>query len=58
MRRRFRKSGVKAHSSTVELHLKLLDLSAREVKGIPGVRVKSAEIGRNTSREGALLARN
>ena len=46
---------MKAHGSTVELHWKLLDLSIVEVKGIPGVRVKSVDIGRNTSGEGALL---
>jgi hypothetical protein len=47
---------VKSYSLTVELHSKLPDSSVRGVKGIPGVRVKSAEIGKNTSREGALLA--
>ena len=46
---------VKSHILTVELHSKLSGSSVIGVKGIPGVRVKSAEIGRNTSREGALL---
>jgi hypothetical protein len=49
------KSGVKAHGSTMEWHWKLPDLSIGEVKGILGVRVKSVDIERNTSGEGALL---
>ncbi len=40
---------VKARSLTPELHPKLLDLSPREVGGIPGVAVKCVDIGRNTS---------
>ena len=48
--------GVKFHGSTVELRSKLLDLRMGEVRGIPGVRVKSVEIGRNTSGEGVSLA--
>ena len=47
---------VKSHCSTVELHSKLQDSSQGEERGIPGVRVKSVEIGRNTSGEGASLA--
>ena len=58
MRRRFGKSDVKSYGLTIELHSKLLNSSAEEVKGIPGVRVKSVEIGRNTRSEGASLARN
>ena len=46
---------MKSHGSTVELHWKLSDLSTAEVKGIPGVRVKSVDIERNTSGEGASL---
>jgi hypothetical protein len=46
---------VKSHGSTVELRWKLHDLSTAEVKGILGVRVKSVDIERNTSGEGALL---
>ena len=55
MRRWFVKSDVKALGSTWELHWKLLDLSAAEVKGIPGVRVKSVDIWRNTRGEGGNL---
>ena len=33
----------------------LLDLSAGEVIGIPGVAVECVDIGRNTSGEGGLL---
>ena len=47
---------MKSHGSTVELHWKLMDLSIGEVKGILGVRVKSVDIERNTSGEGASLA--
>ena len=47
---------MKSHGSTVELHWKLHDLSIGEVRGILGVRVKSVDIERNTSGEGALLA--
>ena len=57
MCRRFIKSGVKSHGSTVELHSILVELSTREVSGIPEVRVKSVDIGKNTSSEGGLLAR-
>ena len=46
---------MKSQGSTLELRWKLYDLSAAEVKGIPGVRVKSVDIGRNTSGEGASL---
>ena len=47
---------MKSHGSTVELHWKLYDLSTGEVWGILGVRVKSVDIERNTSGEGATLA--
>ena len=46
---------MKSHGSTVELRWKLHDLSAAEVKGIPGVRVKSVDIGKNTNSEGNSL---
>ena len=49
---------MKSHGSTVELHWKLRDLSIGEVRGILGVRVKSVDIERNTSGEGASLAGN
>ena len=49
---------MKGHGSTVELHLKLVDLSAGEESGIPGVAVECVEIGRNTSGEGGSLACN
>jgi hypothetical protein len=47
---------VKSQGSTLELHWKLHGLNAGEVKGILGVRVKSVDIERNTSGEGASLA--
>ena len=46
---------MKAHGLTVEVHLKLSDLSTRGESGIPGVEVKFVDIGRNTSGEGADL---
>ena len=51
-------SEVKSHGSTVELPLKLQGLSPRGEGGIPGVTVKCADIRKNTSGEGGLLARN
>ena len=48
---------MKAHGSTVEVHLKLLGLNMGEESGIPGVEVKFVDIGRNTSGEGGSLAR-
>ncbi len=45
---------MKAHGSTVELHLKLLILSTEEESGIPGVAVKCVDIRKNTGGEGAL----
>ena len=56
MRRRDGKSDVKSQGSTLELRWKLHDLSIGEVRGILGVRVKSVDIERNTSGEGASLA--
>ena len=47
---------MKAHGLTVEVHLKLLDLSTRGESGIPGVEVKFVDIGRNTGGEGDFLA--
>ena len=46
---------VKSCSSTAELPLKLVELRIEEESGIPGVRVKSVDIGRNTSGEGGSL---
>ena len=42
---------VKSFGSTKELRLILPELSEGEENGIPGVRVKSVEIGKNTSGE-------
>ena len=55
MRRREIKLVVKSHSSTVELQLKLVFLSAGEESGIPSVAVKCVDIRRNTSGEGDFL---
>ncbi len=46
---------MKAHGSTVEVHLKLLGLSLGEGSGIPSVEVKFVDIGRNTGGEGGYL---
>ncbi len=46
---------MKAHGSTVEVHLILVDLSTGEGSGIPGVEVRFVEIGRNTRGEGGYL---
>jgi hypothetical protein len=46
---------VKSLGSTGELLSKLQDLRLEEENGIPGVRVKSVDIGRNTSSEGGSL---
>ena len=46
---------MKSCSSTAELLLKLAELRTEEESGIPGVRVKSVDIGRNTSGEGGHL---
>ena len=55
MRRRPIKSGVKSHSSTVELPLILVGLSTDEVGGIYGVAVKCIDTIKNTDSEGSLL---
>jgi hypothetical protein len=47
---------VKSFCSTEELPGKLSGLRLGEESGIPGVRVKSVDIGRNTSSEGGSLA--
>ena len=46
---------MKAHGSTMDVHLKLADLSIGGGGGIPGVEVKFVDIGRNTSGEGGPL---
>ena len=46
---------MKSLGSTEELLSKLQDLRLEEESGIPGVRVKSVDIGRNTSSEGGSL---
>ncbi len=51
----FGKSGVKALSSTEELHLILPNLRTGEESGIPGVAVECVDIGRNTRGEGGFL---
>ena len=43
---------MKALGSTEEVRPKLMDLSAGEGGGIPGVEVKFVDIGRNTGGEG------
>ncbi len=50
-------SDVKVHGSTVEVHLKLANLSTGGGSGIPGVEAKFVDIGRNTGGEGDYLAR-
>ncbi len=49
---------VKYGSSTVEVPLKLVDLSTDEVGGMDGVAVKCLEIVQNTDSEGSLLKSN
>jgi hypothetical protein len=49
---------VKAQGLTLEVHLKLVDLSSGEESGIPGVEVKFVDIRRNTGGEGGFLDRN
>ena len=46
---------MKSYGSTIELLLKLAELRLEEESGIPGVRVKSVDIGRNTSGESGSL---
>jgi hypothetical protein len=49
LRRWFVKYVVKSCGSTISPLRKLTDLRMREVTGIPGVGVKSVDIGRNTN---------
>ena len=49
---------VKSQSLTLVLLLRLTDLSAGEVSGIPSVAVECVDIRRNTSGESGLLACN
>ena len=49
---------VKFRGSTSALLLRLTDLSAGEVSGIPSVAVECVDIRRNTRGEGDLLDRN
>ena len=51
-------SDVKSRGSTPELRWKLPDLSVGEVRGIPGVGVKSVDIRRNASGESDGLDHN
>ena len=46
---------MKSYGLTIELLLKLQGLRLEEESGIPGVRVKSVDIGRNTSGESGSL---
>ena len=46
---------MKSHGSIVELPFILLDLRVLGENGIPGVRVKSVDIGKNTNSEGNSL---
>ena len=46
---------MKSHNLIGKLPSILYDLSVEEENGIPGVRVKSVDIGRNTSGEGGYL---
>jgi len=46
---------VKSCGSIAELPFKLQDLRMLGENGIPGVRVKSVDIGKNTNGEGNLL---
>ena len=48
---------MKAQGLTLDVHLKLVDLSTGGDSGIPGVEVKFVDIGRNTGGEGDYLAR-
>ncbi len=48
---------MKAQGLTLDVHLKLSDLSIGGGGGIPGVEVKFVDIGRNTGGEGDHLAK-
>ncbi len=52
------RSGVKSHSSTVELRLKLLVLSGEEESGTPGGAVECVDIWRNAGGESGSLVSN
>ena len=56
LRRWFSKQSMKAFRSTEYPYLELLNLSIGEVAGIPGVGVKSVDIGKNTDGVSRLLA--
>ncbi len=58
MRRWLIKSAVKVYGSTIELPLKLVDLSVVEVSGMRGVAVKCIDITQNSDCEGSLLNYN
>ncbi len=47
---------MQAQGSTLELHLKLSDLSSGEESGIPSVAVKCIDIGKNIGGEGGFLS--
>ena len=55
MGRLFCKPCLKASGSTRVCDRVLQDLRMEEVNGTPGVRVKSVDIGKNTSGEGGSL---
>ena len=55
MRRRKGKQGVKGHGSTMDLRFELFFWGAGGESRIPGVGVKSIDIGKNTGREGGSL---
>ncbi len=48
---------MKSLGLTEDVHSKLMALSTKEDRGIPGVEVKFVDIGRNTSGEGGDLGR-
>ncbi len=50
-------SDVKAHRSTMKVHLKLQDWSTGGESGILGVAVKCVDIKKNTGSEGDSLSR-
>ncbi len=58
MRRLFFKSAVKGCGSTIELPMKLEDLSVFEVGGMRGVAEKCIAITQNSDCEGSLLSHN
>ncbi len=58
MRRLFFKAEVQGCGSTIELPVKLEDLSVFEVGGMRGVAVKCIDITQNSDCEGSLLRHN